>query len=306
MSNETENPSDTTPPSTNYSIDDVDVAIGTVSPVPPEEIFGIKAASQLSGNDNDEAEEEEVDQMLIDELTMKLEDIGGPNKEEKKDDVDVEDVAIHDQLPDVEEYKASLAANASSSKSGSNNPVIDIYRRSAFTPLFRRRVMYIVGAAAVLFAIVFVAKHLAGRKDDTFQAPPSRVNEVIEFLFEYGVSDLPILTEKHTPQHKAVQFMAAGDIYHEVLQTETPDMFIERYVLALIYYHFNGRKWNYKLNFLSGQDHCLWHQDFESSNGKQIREGVVCDENGRVVALNLCKFLSSFSCLILFCRDNCF
>ena len=65
--------------------------------------------------------------------------------------------------------------------------------------------------------------------------------------------------------------------------------FAERYVLSLLYYEFNGPNWFYKLNFLSSKDHCDWYTDMVTGTGKEIRQGVICNEDGFVEKIHLGK-----------------
>ena len=143
--------------------------------------------------------------------------------------------------------------------------------------------------------------------------PTSRKDEVIDFLFNLGVSPLPALIDRTFPQHKAAMFVADGDAYRmeynnantekeeTTVETDVQGMatrrFVERYALAVLYYHFEGDQWNSRLNFLSAQDHCNWYDALERSNAstdsspkgekKLIRLGVECNEDGFVKKIDL-------------------
>jgi len=101
---------------------------------------------------------------------------------------------------------------------------------------------------------------------------------------------LPQLQDVGSAQHRAAAFVADGDSLQMPITPETARRFVERYVLALLYYQFNGPRWTYNLKFLSGHDHCDWHENFKNSEGKIVKQGVFCNEEGYIIELNLCKY----------------
>jgi Leucine-rich repeat (LRR) protein len=194
-----------------------------------------------------------------DDLILEVEELTGDDE-----------AAVHDQLPSVEEAKANLPQQSSGK--------------------LKKRLFISFGVVLVVAAIIggIVAE------TRSYKAPEpviltGRGEEIVRFLFEEQVTPLPALKDPTFPQHHAAMFVADGDAYH-MDHTESPEMarrFLERYVLAVLYYHFNGPKWNYGLDFLSAQDHCAWYQRFDTSSGKTIRLGVTCDEAGYVTKVNL-------------------
>jgi hypothetical protein len=84
-------------------------------------------------------------------------------------------------------------------------------------------------------------------------------------------------------------FVADGDTYRMPMTQEKHLQFIERYVLTLLYYHFNGPEWTYNLKFLDGTHHCEWWQEFSTTGGAALRMGVLCDDDGLVKKINLGK-----------------
>jgi hypothetical protein len=178
----------------------------------------------------------------------------------------------HDQLPSVEEYKTANAMQLRGANSMKRNLLV---------------LASISGIFLMISAIVMVSKTKA-----MTNGPPSlagRTNEVEDFLFANNVSSLPLLREVGSAQHRATAFVADGDTLQMPLTTETARRFVERYVLALFYYQFDGPQWTYNLKFLSGHDHCNWHEIFENSGGKTVRQGVFCNDDGYVKELNLGK-----------------
>jgi Leucine-rich repeat (LRR) protein len=204
-----------------------------------------------------------------------IEDIDQAPNELVDDDLVIEDIPdledrIHDQLPSVEEYKASVDHTPSTSKK------------------FWSRILI---STAVVVAIIGVSQtsmligYVAG--DGTIEPPSHRLDEVTQFLFENNVSNLPNLKDQNTDQHKAAAFVADGDAYRMELIDENSNRFAERYILALIFYHTNGQDWLHRLHFLSATDHCNWWHKYTNTKGKEVRQGVKCDSVGRVIELNL-------------------
>jgi hypothetical protein len=198
--------------------------------------------------------------------------------EQPADDLVIEDLPedyfledVHDQLPSVEEAKANLPPPARNYKN-----------ICMIVSVFLAAVGLVVGG-------VVLAKK--GSKQGSYEIE-GRGEEVIRFLFDLQVSALPALRDPSNPQHEAAMFIADGDRYKMDMIGKDggkSQRFIERYVLALLYYQFNGVAWNYNLNFLSSTDHCEWWQKLSTTGGTQLRMGVLCDENGHVKKLNLGK-----------------
>eukprot|EP00980_Cylindrotheca_fusiformis_P012678 scaffold3103_cov136-Cylindrotheca_fusiformis.AAC.16 len=178
---------------------------------------------------------------------------------------DLED-RIHDQLPSVEEYKARF----------------DIVRSSRS----KKTWILALGALALVVIVAVSVGVSSGAGKDTEQ-PSRRLEAVTQFLFDNEVSNLPHLRDETTSQHKAAAFVADGDAFQMELSDDNVHRFAERYILALLYYHTNGQNWMHRVGFLSPVDHCDWWHKYTNTEGKEIREGVKCDENGRVIELNL-------------------
>jgi Leucine-rich repeat (LRR) protein len=187
---------------------------------------------------------------------------------EEIDDLEIQ----HDQLPNVEEYKASN----------------DIQSHGSIS---KKMIMYTVGIISVLAlsitGIVVAAKNKQENQSKSVYTPVGRTQQIEEFLFTNKISTLPQLQEFGTTHHLAAAFIADGDSLQLGTDPANAKRLIERFVLALTYYHFDGPKWSYDLRFLSGRDHCDWNDYFETKSGKIIRQGVICNEEGYVVELDL-------------------
>lgn len=180
----------------------------------------------------------------------------------------------HDQLPNVEEYKT---ANGIQSHGRS--------RKSCLLAL-----AFISLVSLTIGAIVVVTKKSKKNGDVA-----GRTKQVEDFLVSKQVSTLQDLQDINSAQHRAAAFIADGDNLHMPLTVENTRRFVERYVLAVLFYEFNGPNWTYNLKFLSGVDHCDWHDDFETGAGNIIRQGVICNEDKHVTELKLGKLIDPSS-----------
>lgn len=210
----------------------------------------------------------EDDKLPIDTFTIEtLEDDDHPGNLSIESGGDSE----HDQLPNVEEYKAANDIGAQG-------------RRP-------KTVWLVIFGVITLISLGITGIVAATKKKDTPKDLTGRTKEVEEFLFNNGVSTMPQLKQVGTVQQLAAAFVADGDALQMPLTTDTAQRFVERYVLALFYFNFGGAEWAYNLKFLSGRDHCEWFDDFTNKKGDIIRMGVQCNENGFVQHLNLGKGL---------------
>lgn len=213
------------------------------------------------------------------------------DEEEGADDYD-----RGDQLPSVEEVKASNAYLPTAILLAKNN---------------RRKIYLAVGAAAVFAMVISIAvsisisvktsKSNSSNTNSAFMTQKEdRIDKVFTFLEQKNLSPLITLRDPRQPEYRAAEFVAIGDSEDLFAKLDaanpiTVQRFAERYILAVVYYATNGDNWADRLNFLIG-DHCKWHTIRHTPMG-QFLKGVQCDENGRVVDLDLCKFQRS---LILF------
>jgi len=172
------------------------------------------------------------------------------------------DESEHDQLPDVDAYKAENSIRTESK--------------------VKKATLILLGIFAIV--AIIIAGSVAGsnakkRKND------GRIDQVRSFLVSHEIT-----TEFGRSQAKAAAFIADYDERQMPLTEEHHKKFVERYVLALLYYHYGGPEWRFNLKFLSRRDHCEWHDDFKTNDGDQTRLGVICDINGHVRELNLGTF----------------
>jgi hypothetical protein len=189
---------------------------------------------------------------------------------------------IHDQLPSVEEVKASNAYL----------PTARLLAQS------HRRKIYLTIAAAAFAAMVLSVSISVGVFESTNKKTAvvettheSRFEDVVKFIYSLKISDLASLRLEGSAEHHAAQFIANGDAFNATM-TDVSEVghrrFTERYILSLLYYQTEGEKWTDRYNFLSQLDHCNWHKQYSTPMGRFLK-GVQCNDDGLVVDLDLCK-----------------
>jgi hypothetical protein len=77
-------------------------------------------------------------------------------------------------------------------------------------------------------------------------------------------SDIKLLQDPTTFQYAALDWLANEDGWWVDIDSFPPQVFVERYVLALLYFSTNGTSWRKDLNFLMPTPVCDW-------------SGVTCD-----------------------------
>ena len=89
------------------------------------------------------------------------------------------------------------------------------------------------------------------------------------------------LDDENSPQFMALNWIANEDPAHLSVKDTPIETIRTRYVAAVLYNAFEGEKWVKQCNFLSEGDICKWNlADF----------GIICDSDGSVETLRLCKF----------------
>lgn len=183
---------------------------------------------------------------------------------------DLEDQPIHDQLPSVEEAKATLSHLPSNHGK-------------------KRRLCYIGAGIAVLITLItIIAVAVSNNKSNknTSIELTGRYQEVVKFLYGNGISNLPSFGERESPQHLAALFVADADLFNAEMSDANLHRFVERYVLAVIYFETKGPEWTNNYKFLSAHDHCDWREEVTRPAGTFVK-GVECNSDGRVIGLDL-------------------
>lgn len=215
-----------------------------------------------------------------------------------------ESEAAHDQLPNIEEYKAQVGPTSSKD----NNRCLRI---CLITSLF---VVAIVVSLTVGIVVGMeeeialeedirdhlpmtpvaspialpVASPVAAPVDITLPtlhpdvAP--RKYEIEKLAAAQKWSDTYSLITPGTPQNKAVTFMAEDE---RQLSIEPTQEFKERYALAVLYYAWNGDDWRDNLFWLKYHHHCDWMASLQDDAGEPVSVGVICAVDQTVSSIYL-------------------
>jgi hypothetical protein len=187
----------------------------------------------------------------------------------------------HDQLPSVEEIRTSHT------------------RRAVVQPNWCL-IIFALGVVVVIALAVGLSLGLTeARREES--SVPSRYNEVVEWLNQNDISaqsDLEYArngtmtsgTASDAPdQARAAKWIADEDPLRLPLPVDgkSTTKFVQRYVLALLYMSLGGEGWGLRMNWMSGEDACLWYSEFVNFITRETFQfGAVCDDSGSISALN--------------------
>jgi hypothetical protein len=145
------------------------------------------------------------------------------------------------------------------------------------------RLFLVVSAIlGVVLGAVFVERSLYTKR--------SRTEDVIWFLVHHDISSWEMLQNPKSAQHQAAAWIADHDALR--LSMRHPLPFVQRYVLAVLYYGLGGDEtWPKDLTFLSARHVCEWKSVVESEEnlGQHQLLGVhSCEEiQGELVVTGL-------------------
>jgi hypothetical protein len=143
--------------------------------------------------------------------------------------------------------------------------------------------------AALITAIVFIAVSRMAIVDESVDEPLSEypgghtAKSMQEIAFSVS-GPLP-LDESNSPQSKALRWLTTVD---NGVTTQSREMMAERYIVAALYFATGGEAWIVQHNFLSQGSVCEWN---EVNSSKEVRQGIVCDDNLKVKHIVLGKNL---------------
>eukprot|EP00591_Stephanopyxis_turris_P011310 CAMPEP_0195527838 /NCGR_PEP_ID=MMETSP0794_2-20130614/29751_1 /TAXON_ID=515487 /ORGANISM="Stephanopyxis turris, Strain CCMP 815" /LENGTH=363 /DNA_ID=CAMNT_0040658843 /DNA_START=27 /DNA_END=1115 /DNA_ORIENTATION=+ len=108
--------------------------------------------------------------------------------------------------------------------------------------------------------------------------PPEALSRLVRaYDMVSTVSDESALNDTKSPQYRALKWIVEED---SSFISEAKEVFIQRYVLALLFYATKGENWIEKMGFLSAEHECQWHDN----NNYGV---FACDSDSRVVGLRL-------------------
>lgn len=144
-----------------------------------------------------------------------------------------------------------------------------------------RRGLLITGAIAVLFTIFLL---LIGKGQVT-----NRMTATKEFLTQNNYATNEKLSNPSTPQYKAALWIANEDQDNLDIPVNTvgsaSNRFLQRYVLAVLYYSLGGDEWTQSFNFLSSNHECSWNEEMKDENNEVFAVGASCDTQLQVDSL---------------------
>lgn len=206
-----------------------------------------------------------------------------PNVEEDEETGD----AVHDQLPNPEEYKTEVAAKTRLDRTN-----------------FCMGLAYGCLALSVTVLFVLIIALVASSKSsseprpisDPVPAPPTPLNpapsapapeepspgvdifQVAQYVSRQGWSDYFQVNTPHSPQWRAVEWIASQGL--PMLPIVPTDEFKERYAMAVIYYALDGDHWGFNVNdpWVSELNICWWNKVIKNVRGEDVVVGVDCGQ----------------------------
>ena len=99
-----------------------------------------------------------------------------------------------------------------------------------------------------------------------------RMSATVDLLVEHGISKRQDLLMVSSPQYQAAYWMAYSDkepLWIPATSNEEQDLFrfVQRSVLAVLYYSLDGNNWVSALGFTSGVHECSWFEEVPDVSG---------------------------------------
>jgi hypothetical protein len=189
---------------------------------------------------------------------------------------------------------------------------IDMLRPRDSTTRLRKTMVCRMLAALVAIVVVVCFVVLAtdavvvqsDKGSSTLLSENGRLDSIVAFLFEQEVSSAKDLYDESTPQYRAARWMALEDperlsVPEPVggsmdggggLRNTNPLRFVQRYVLAVLFFGLDGENWENRRKFVTGVHECSWFESHVNRDGETYAMGVTCDHNMQVRNLLLRKF----------------
>lgn len=159
---------------------------------------------------------------------------------------------------------------------------------------FNRLLM--MGALGLLLLVFIVsARRAMGGRVGYDDISSTKTSTAVDFLVENGISSRGNFGSVSTPQYQAAYWIANTDPENLAIPSaldESSSQFVQRYVLALLYFAWNGSDWINSFNFIAGEHECGWFERVPDENGEMFAVGVTCDENLKVRNLLIRKYQS--------------
>lgn len=172
---------------------------------------------------------------------------------------DDQEARIHDQLPNVDEYKAQVGHSGGRNRSPPSLMTSICVAGCCF--------ILVTIIIVVVVTVVMAEGELSQmhQHNATFypwiEGDTERYLEMRRYVSTVrGISSLSFF-EYGSPQFLALQWMAHGDEMKMDVPTEPFLGFDERYAIVVLYFSLDGPNWKAQLNFLTNAHICDWRDE---------------------------------------------
>lgn len=213
---------------------------------------------------------------VIDELA---EDLGFGDYLGEDDDDESDSEHVHDQLPDVESYRAQMGHDGKQS-SLTKSIFVAICSFVILTTIIAVVVTVLVKNGDPEVAVFEDDMNNVGTADNWDMGETQRFLQIREYVTTIrGISTFDSVQAQNgvrSPQYLAAQWMSHGDGMNMPVPINDPNLqFDERYAMAVFYFSTGGPNWSAQLNFLSSGHICSWNNVVEAFDGfAELRYGL--------------------------------
>jgi hypothetical protein len=163
---------------------------------------------------------------------------------------------------------------------------------------FRSRVLCAFVIISIIVTVIALSVHvsqLSKNKPSPVQGRSPRLDETIQFLTRYSISNRNSLDDETSPQYQAALWISDSDkVAYNIPDSElspTYHDFVERYALAVFYFSTGGSNWADDQLFMKEEHTCAWFIPETSDDGEDLAFGITCNNFGEVRALLMRKFM---------------
>jgi len=231
----------------------------------------------------------------------------------------------HDQLPDVEEYKANIGFGAKKSLIDKPDPdghdgiflsgeqqefaidddeedviIQEDYRKIPRLGKYktsRARLPWSAKcwklcATLSFFTLLATLGILLSSPQEEYnfwhfiQGETNGYRAVKQYVTEVAkLTDPSIFIGPASPQYFAAQWLAHGDGLNLAVPSQLDPQYSQRYAMVVLYFSLNGPQWTHQYNFLSADHVCAWYQEFEIITN----EDEDLDQEFKIYGVHGCK-----------------
>ena len=176
---------------------------------------------------------------------------------------------VHDQLPSVEEIKATQLPYMSGGQK--------CFRITGVLVALALIMVAVIVHRIIVAKDPYITPHKGHSSSQSSNGGSSRFTQVVDYLVEAGVASKSRLTTNTSPQYYAAMWIADSDAYNIPIPSNFDtayNEFVERFVLAMLYIALDGPVWTYQSNFMKPTHVCSWFQDFRTTADGFLRMGV--------------------------------